>query len=78
MKQTETNSKPLRELASLKNAVDDLPGYDVKQLFEADKRKTTGKFYLTDEKGVSITGAWNYTELNHFILGYKKALKRIS
>lgn len=65
------------ELQSLKTAVVslNLEGYEVRPNHNGFRNKTT--YFLSDEKGTSITGSWNYTELNHFILGYGKACKKL-
>lgn len=31
------------------------------------------KFFVLDENSVSLTGSWDYTRINHFIMGYGKA-----
>lgn len=64
------------ELQALRNAIDslNLKGYTVHETFLGNG-KSTGKYYLRNDEGISITGTWGYTELNHFILGYGKAMK---
>ena len=64
------------ELKSLKTAVEslNLKGYDVWVNHNGFRGKKT--FFLKDEEGMSITGSWNYRDLNHFILGYGKAYNK--
>lgn len=66
------------ELQALNNAINyhNLAGYTVHQRFETDKRKKVGKYFIMDDKGTSITGTWDYDQLNHFILGYGKAFNK--
>ena len=66
------------EIESLNNAINsnDLIGYNVHEYIQDDKRRTKKMYFLTDEKGNSITGHWYYSELNHFISGYGKAFKK--
>lgn len=68
-------SKQQSELDSLQNAVNyyNLDGYKVHREFEDDRRKTTSKYFLVDDKGTSISGAWPYELLSLFISGYGKA-----
>lgn len=59
-------------LQSLKNGLNHfkLTGYEVHQF--QDKNKYT----LNDNTGTSLTGWWDYDKLNHFILGYGKAVNK--
>lgn len=69
--QPQTPDKKIEnELQALRNALDhyNLTGYTVHQWYKAT-------YHLTDDKGASLTGAWDYVQLNHFIMGYAKALK---
>ena len=70
-----TDNKSVRELQALKNALTsfNLTGYEVLQT-PLNKRHT---YILRDDKGTSLTGYWTYDQLNHFILGYGKALKAL-
>lgn len=45
--------------------------------FYAPFYKIKGLYFLTDQKGISLTGHWGYSEINHFILGYGKAAKEV-
>lgn len=58
---------------SLQNAANNL-GLTVHIKQENDKRKKTPLFFLT-ENGVSISPVLDYSNMNHFILGYSKAVK---
>lgn len=66
-----------RELQALKNALIslNLKGYEIWANHNGFRSKTT--FLLRDDEGNSIAGSWNYDRLNHFIMGYGKALNRI-
>lgn len=72
---TKTEARHKDEQEALQNAVDhhNLTGYKVHRHFENDNRKTTGKYYLVNDKGTSLTGECTYDPLNHFIRGYGKA-----
>jgi len=76
MKNTIKKSNWEGELKSLQTAVIslNLKGYEVCPNHNGFRGKTT--FFLRDNTGISITGSWNYTELNHFILGYGKAYNK--
>mgnify|MGYP000054711826 CR=1 FL=1 len=58
---------------SLQNAANNL-GLFVHIKHETDKRKKTPLFFLT-QNGVSISPVLDYSNMNHFILGYSKAVK---
>jgi hypothetical protein len=58
---------------SLQNAADKL-GLFVHIKHQTDKRKKTPLFFLT-QNGVSISPVLDYSNMNHFILGYSKAVK---
>jgi hypothetical protein len=66
------------ELQAMQNAIISFKmyGYEVIPNHNGFRKKTT--FFLRDDKGHSLTGSWNYGQLNHFIFGYGKALKNIS
>jgi len=77
MKTNNTNTAQWEnELQALKNALIsfNLKGFEVWPNHNGFRSKTT--FLLRDDSGTSITGSWNYDRLNHFILGYGKALKK--
>lgn len=59
------------ELESLQNFADKL-GLVVHQFNSVDKRKTKKKYFLVLD-GVSISPVLDYTNLNHFMLGFHKA-----
>jgi len=54
-----------------------LDGYEIRVQDNNDARKKT-TFYLIDDTKLSITGCWSYEKLNHFIMGYGKAMKKIN
>lgn len=68
--------KRLHEFTALHNCLNhyNLTGYQIHEYFQQDKRRTKQMYFLTDEKGVSLTGHWEYLELNHFIMGYGKGI----
>ena len=61
------------ELQSLKNIVRNLnlKGCEVFVNHNGGRKKQT--YFLRDATGNTITGSWDYTQLNHFIMGYGKA-----
>jgi len=66
----------ISELEALNNALNsyNLNGYQIHKYWADDKRKTKQMYFLTDDKGTSLTGHWYYTEIQHFIMGYGKAI----
>lgn len=80
MKQSNISTEELRanELQALQNALHsfNLTGYDVHE-WKQRNNKIKGLYFLTDQKGISLTGHWGYSEINHFILGYGKAAKEV-
>jgi len=75
-KQTHTPVKWENELQALKNALISLKldGFEVWVNHNGFRTKTK-TFCLRDNTGTSITGSWTYDRLNHFIMGYGKALQ---
>lgn len=65
------------ELEALNNCLNhyNLTGYKIHKYYQQDKRIKTNLYFLTDTKGTSLTGHWDYSQLNHFIMGYGKAYK---
>lgn len=65
------------ELTALTNSLNyyNLEGYKIHEYFQQDKRIKIKLYFLTDEKGKSLTGHWRYIELNHFIHGLGTAKK---
>ena len=65
------------ELTALTNSLNfyKLEGYKIHEYYQQDKRIKNKLYFLTDEKGKSLTGYWRYIEINHFIHGYGEALK---
>lgn len=63
------------ELQALENAVNNLnlKGHKV---YPAQGYKA--KYFLRDNEGNTITGSWDYTRLNHFIMGYGKAFNKFT
>lgn len=66
------------ELEALKNLVDnlELKGFEVFVNHNGFRKKET--YFLRDETGNTITGSWTYSALNHFIMGYGKAMKKVN
>jgi hypothetical protein len=63
----------ITEHEALKNMAEGL-GVEVHQKQSDDKRKTVARFFI--QKGVAtISPVMDYTEANHFLLGFRKALK---
>ena len=62
----------MTELEALQNACDN--GISVREYFTQDKRKTIKMYYAT-LNGTSISPVLDYENLNHFILGFNKAVK---
>lgn len=69
----------MTQLEALQNAANsvNLDGLKVYQKFFEDKRRTEQKFFLT-LNGACISPVLDYTNLNHFILGFSKAIKLYS
>lgn len=61
----------MNELESLQNAATPL-GLEVHEKWTHDKRRKVKRFYLT-LNGNSISPVLDYSNLNHFILGFWKA-----
>jgi hypothetical protein len=61
----------MNELESLQNAATNL-GLKVHEKWTHDKRRKVKRFYLT-LNGSSISPVLDYSNLNHFILGFWKA-----
>jgi hypothetical protein len=59
------------ELKALQNAANDL-NLTIREFYQQDKRKTINKFYACSGN-ISISPVLDYDELNHFLLGYRKA-----
>jgi hypothetical protein len=73
-KQVKTIERIDKELASLINALNslDLVGHEVARNFSHKE----GRYVVRDETGSTITGSWGYVEVNLFLLGYGKALRK--
>jgi hypothetical protein len=65
------HTKDGQELQSLRNALSslNLTGYEI---FQSQTSKY--QYCLIDDRANYLTGFWNYTNLNHFIMGYGKAV----
>lgn len=57
----------------LQLAANDL-GLNVRQWHNEDKRKTT-PMYVATKNGTTVSPVLNYDMLNHFLLGWYKAIK---
>lgn len=44
---------------------------------QQDKRKTINKFFLSQDK-IIVSGVLDYEQMNHFLLGYLRAVKTIT
>ena len=77
MKQ-DNKTKWENELQALKNIVSNLQlnGIDVYVNHNGGRKNPT--YFLRDETGNTITGSWDYTRLNHFIMGYGKAFNKFN
>lgn len=66
----------MTELESLQNAIisGNLQNLMVYERPFEDKRKTNKKYYLT-LNGATISPTIDYDNMNHFILGFSKAVK---
>jgi len=63
------------ELQALENAVNNL-NLQGHKVFPAQGYKA--KYFLRDNEGNTLTGSWDYTRLNHFIMGYGKAFNKFN
>jgi hypothetical protein len=61
------------ELQSLQNAANDL-GIVVNEVYQQDKRRTVGRYFAT-LNGTSVSGTWDYEQLNYFLHGWRAARK---
>ena len=77
MEKKTKQTKAENELQALRNALNSLEliGYNV---YWYDEPRRKNKYFLVDDKGTSITGSWEYDKINHFILGYGKAIEKYS
>jgi len=68
--------KQKMQFESLNNAVisTELENFKVVISHQNDKRKTTPLFFLS-HNNVTISPTLDYDKMNHFILGFSKALK---
>ena len=66
-----TSTNAINELEALRNALKsfNLKGYEIYQ--DANQKKVTYCFVRIDKE--NLTGWWDYTRINHFIMGYGKA-----
>lgn len=72
----DTELKANAQQESLQNAVNStkLERLTIHKYLQSDKRKTTPLFVLA-LNNCSISPVLNYDKMNHFILGFSKALK---
>ena len=67
----------LTELQALQNAANFFNGI-VHEYYQEDKRRTTKKFYLTLwGSSLRTSPVLDYEQMNHFILGYRAAIKQL-
>jgi flavorubredoxin len=64
----------ITEKEALQNAANDLNLIIVEHQAH-DKRKTVGKYFAIDSKFTSVSPTLDYEQLNHFLLGYRRAMK---
>ena len=66
------------ELQALNNIVTNLnlTGCTVHVNHNGGRKKET--YFLRDSEGGTLTGSWTYDRLNHFIMGYGKAISHLS
>jgi hypothetical protein len=63
----------MTEIQALQNFGDNL-NIEIREMMAEDKRKTIKK-YIAVLKNASISPQLNYEQMNHFLLGYSRALK---
>lgn len=61
----------LTELQALQNAANHV-NLTIHEEFTQDKRRKIKKYFACDSNNRSVSGAWDYTRLNHFLLGWIK------
>jgi hypothetical protein len=67
----------MTELEALQNAAKDL-GLTIYEHNTTDKRRTVKKYFAAEEIGNAKTSpVLDYDQLNHFLLGYRSALKNM-
>ena len=64
----------MSELQALQNATNGLNGIEVREKHMEDKRKTITRFFAS-KNGVTISPVLDYDQMNHFLLGYRKAIQ---
>jgi len=64
----------MSELQALQNATNGLNGLEVIEKQTQDKRKTVARFFAS-RNGATISPVLDYDQMNHFLLGYRKALQ---
>jgi hypothetical protein len=63
----------MTEIQALQNFGDNL-NIEIREMMAGDKRKTIKK-YIAISNGASISPQLDYEQMNHFLLGYSRALK---
>lgn len=63
----------MTEMQALQNFGDNL-NIEIREMMADDKRKTIKK-YIAISNGASISPQLDYEQMNHFLLGYSRALK---
>lgn len=66
----------ISEFEALNNAINSLNLKDYQVL--CDNNKKNPRYCFRTPEGKCLTGWWDYEQLNHFIMGYGKALKTIA
>lgn len=64
----------INEIQALQNFADKF-NLTVKEWSANDKRKTIGKYFLTDKNGSGVSPILDYECLNVFMLGWNNAIK---
>lgn len=69
----------MNELTALENHVGSIPifGMKVHEKSQQDKRKTVNRFFVTIH-GTSISPVLDYEQMNHFLLGFSRAVKLLN
>lgn len=67
-----------KQMEALNNSLNyhDLTGFKIYEYWQQDKRIKKKMYFLTDDKGNSLTGHWDFSELNSFIRGYGNAVNK--
>lgn len=69
----------MNELTALENATKSIPVFGIKvhEKQQQDKRKTVNRFFVTIH-GTTISPVLDYQQMNHFLLGFSRAVKLLN